>query len=165
MNAIPNRIQTHLIRFFIGSAAIILLLTGAAKVIGAFTGGDVLQTYDPIFGITYGRLLLLVGVVEIGVGLVCLCVQNPHLATSLVLSLALGFLAYRIGMQWVDSPKFCSCLGTFTGVLHIAPVTADFAMKVVLAYLLVGSGIALFLLWKGKPVTSSSKGSLAMKLQ
>jgi hypothetical protein len=160
-----NAIPMHLVRFFIGSAAVILLLTGVAKIISALTGGDVLQTYDPVFGITYGHLLWLVGTIELIIGAVCFRGQRLRLQANLVLSLALAFLAYRIGMQWVDAPKFCSCLGTFTGILHIAPITADYAMKVVLAYLLVGSGITLFLISRQKPAAHSPEGSLTVEHQ
>jgi hypothetical protein len=39
-------------------------------------------------------------------------------------------------------------MGSLTDTLHISPVVADNIMKVVLAYLLIGSYVTLFWLWR-----------------
>jgi len=39
-------------------------------------------------------------------------------------------------MNWVEQ---CSCLGNLTDALHIRPETADNIMKLLLAYMLIGS--------------------------
>jgi hypothetical protein len=50
--------------------------------------------------------------------------------------------------MWVGWHKPCSCLGNLTDALHIPPQTADTAMKIILAYLLIGSYGNLFWLWR-----------------
>ena len=52
--------------------------------------------------------------------------------------------------------KPCSCLGHITDALHIPPQTADTAMKIILAYLLIGCDATLFWLW-----TQHKKATLA----
>ena len=39
-------------------------------------------------------------------------------------------------------------MGNLTDALHIPPQTADTAMKIILAYLLIGSYASLFWLWR-----------------
>jgi hypothetical protein len=39
-------------------------------------------------------------------------------------------------------------LGNLTDALHISPQTGDIAMKIILAYLLIGSYATLFWLWR-----------------
>ena len=75
---------------------------------------------------------------------------------GLVVWLATSFLVYRIGLVWVGYKKPCPCLGNLTDALHIPPQTADTAMKIILAYLLIGSYATLFWLWRQRKKTVSS---------
>ena len=52
------------------------------------------------------------------------------------------------GLWYLGWQRPCSCLGNLTDTLHISPHVADVAMKIVLAYLLVGSYGGLLCLWK-----------------
>jgi hypothetical protein len=136
--------QKRLAGFFISSAFVILAATGAAKIFSAITGGDVLQAFDPVFGISLRRLFVVVGGIEIVVALVCLLGQRTGFQAGLLLWLAVSFVVYRLGLLLLGNPKFCGCLGTLTGALHISPQVADFAMKVISVYLLLGSCATLF---------------------
>jgi hypothetical protein len=64
--------------------------------------------------------------------------------------LSTSFLIYRFGLVWAGYHKPCPCLGNLTDALHIPPQTADTAMKIILAYLLIGSYATLFWLWRQK---------------
>ncbi len=55
------------IRSLLGSCAVILLVTGAAKVWSSFGTSKALALADPILGISFGQLMLGVGLLEIGV--------------------------------------------------------------------------------------------------
>jgi len=92
--------------------------------------------------------MLAVGLLEVVVATVCFFNRSIQLAVSLVAWLATSFLFYRIGLARMGYHKPCSCLGNLTDALHIAPQTADTAMKFILAYLLVGSYGTLFWLWR-----------------
>jgi hypothetical protein len=101
---------------------------------------------DPIFGVQFGQLFLVVGPAEIVIALVCFFGKRQTLSLLLVAWLSTGFALYRLGLWWVGWKKPCSCLGNLTDALHISPQVADNIMKVLLAYLIIGS--YGFLIWR-----------------
>jgi hypothetical protein len=137
-------------KFIFISGGAILALTGVAKVWSGLGTAKVLAVADPIIGIQFGHLMLVVGLAEIVVALLCFFGKSQKLALGLVAWLATNFVVYRLGLWWVDYHKPCSCLGNLTDALHISPDTADTAMKIILGYLLLGSYGTLFWLWQQK---------------
>jgi len=137
-----------IVRWFLYSAATVLLLTAAAKLISSFGHGTILQTRDPLTGFQFQDLFRIVGGIEIVVALVCIFSKRTWLPAGLVAWLATSFLAYRIGLTAVGYHRPCSCMGNLTDALHIPPQTADTIMKIILAYLLLGSYATLFWLWR-----------------
>ena len=133
---------------FILSAGAILAITGIAKIWSGLGNSKFLAVVDPIVGITFGHLMLAVGVVELFIALVCFFGKLQVFALGVVAWLATSFLLYRIGLWWMDWKRPCSCLGNLTDALNIPPQTADNIMKVVLAYLLVGSYGLLIWQWR-----------------
>ena len=138
-----NRVSFPWVSVFLATAGVVLLGTGLAKVASGFTGGEVLRTYDPILGLTLGTLFGWVGAIAVVVAVVCLTSRRLGLPVVLLLWLGTSFVAYRLGLWWVGGPKYCSCLGTMTAVLHLSPATVDLALKLALAYLLVGSVVSM----------------------
>ena len=67
---------------------------------------------------------------------------------GLVAWVATNFVAYRLGLWLVDWHRPCVCLGSVTDALRISPQAADNIIKVVLAYLLIGSYTILFVNWR-----------------
>ena len=117
----------------------VLALTGIAKVWSTFGSVKLLAVADPIAGILFRWLLLAVGVIELVIAGVCFFRRNKRLATLLVAWLATNFVVYRIGLWWIGWHRPCGCMGSLTTALHISEQAADNIMKVVLAYLLIGS--------------------------
>jgi hypothetical protein len=105
-----------------------------------------------------------VGLAEIVTALICFINRRPALSLGLVAWLSTNFVFYRIGLVWVGWHKPCSCLGNLTDALHISPQTADTVMKIILAYLLIGSYASLFWLWrqKRKPSVPSAVGAASL---
>ncbi len=112
---------------------------------------------DPIMGIKFGQLMLLVGVAEIAIALVCWFGKRQTLALGLVAWMSTNFVVYRLGLWWMGWKKPCSCLGNLTDALHISPQVADNIMKVVLAYLLIGSYGLLLWQWRAGRRASDSR--------
>jgi Methylamine utilisation protein MauE len=129
----------NVLKWFFPGAAIILAITGSAKVWTAFGSVAFLTVADPIVGISFRHLMLAVGVAELAIAALCLFTKAQRLATMLVAWLATNFLVYRIGLWWMDWHRPCNCLGNLTDALHVSPQLADNIMKAVLAYLLIGS--------------------------
>lgn len=140
--------KTPQIRLFLWSAGLLFLATAVAKDLSASGSAPILQSSDPILGISFENVFWIVGGIETLVAFYCFFGERPILQLGLVAWLATNFLVYRIGLKWVGYHKPCSCLGNLTDALRISPETADTAMKIVLGYLLIGSYASLFWLWK-----------------
>jgi len=125
-------------RWFLLSAAAILALTGVAKIWSSLGDAKVLWEIDPILGLRFGLLMRIVGVVELVVAFACIRLPAA-VANLLVAWLSASFLVYRLSLLWVDWRRPCPCLGALTDALHIPQEIADVFLKIVLAYLLIGS--------------------------
>lgn len=143
-----KRMSHFRVRIFLDSAAVVLLSTGLAKVASVLTGGEVLRTHDPVTGLGLGTLFGRVGSLEVAVALLCLFSRRVGLSVVLLLWLGASFVVYRLGLWWVGGPRYCGCPGTMTGALRLSPAAADLALKLALAYLLVGGRVALRVLLK-----------------
>ena len=142
---------------FLRSVSFLLALSAFAKFwSAAFGAGSILKASDPLVGIPFGPLLLTVALVEVLVASVCLSRSSIN-GLMAVAWLSTVFLAYRIGLWWIDWKKPCSCLGNLTDALHISPQLADNVMKGVLAFMLIGS-ISLLIAHhrQGRPLDSSA---------
>lgn len=126
-------------RCFLVSALIIFSLTGVSKIWAGFGSARVLTTVDPIFGITFGQLMLAAGVAEVVVAILCYSSKRQVLSLGLVAWMSTNFVVYRLGLLWMDWHRPCSCLGSLTEALHIHPDAADNLMKILLMYLIIGS--------------------------
>ena len=148
--------------YFIYSAGLLLAITAVAKFISSLGNAHILNYADPLLAISFRRVFWIVGTLEVAVALVCIFGKSIRLQTGLLAWLTTSFLVYRLGLIWVNYQKPCSCLGNLTDALHIPPQTADTAMKIVLAYLLIGSYGTLLWLWRQKrktPLSTSSPGT------
>lgn len=125
--------------WFLLTAGAILATTGLAKMWSALGNSKFLDLVDPISGIKFGQLMLVVGVAEIAIALICFFSKRQTLALGLAAWLSTNFVVYRLGLWWMHWHRPCNCLGNLTDALHISPQVADNIMKVVLAYLLIGS--------------------------
>ena len=135
-------------RWFSPSAGALLVITGIAKLWSGFGDAKLLTVVDPIIGIKFGHLMLLVGAAEIVISLLCFFSKRQTLVLGLVAWMSTNFVVYRLGLWWMDWHRPCSCLGNLTDALHISPQTADNIMKALLAYLLIGSYGLLMWNWR-----------------
>jgi hypothetical protein len=133
-------------RAFIYSAGLVLVATGIAKLISSGATTRILEMPDPILGISYKHVFLIVGSIELWIAAVCFFSNKIELQARLVVWLGTIFTLYRYGIFWVGYHRPCSCLGTLTDSLGIPPDKADLALKCVLAYLLVGGLVVLFVI-------------------
>lgn len=128
---------------FLFSAGLIFAITGIAKIFSSFGSAKVLLELDPIVGVQFRYLMFAVGVVEIGVSVFCMASRRSQSAALLVAWLSCLFLFYRLGVWWLGWQMPCHCLGTLSDSIHLTPATADNLMRIVLAYLLIGSVVCL----------------------
>lgn len=126
----------------------ILFITGAAKVWSVLGGAKILAQIDPVFGLQFGRLMFVAGILELMIGGICLFSKSRMLALMLVAWLATNLSIYRMGLWYIGWHRPCACLGNLTDAIHVSPQTADTTMKIILAYLLIGSYSFLFWFWR-----------------
>ena len=126
-------------RWFIIIGAIILVFTGTAKIVSSFGTAKLLQSPDPVFALSFKKVFIVVGSIEIVVAFTCLITKNITMRLALLAWLASLFAFYRIGVWMTGYNRPCSCLGNLTDALHIRPEIASTAMMFVLLYLIGGS--------------------------
>lgn len=135
-------------RYFVLTAAVILGITAVAKIASVFSSAPLMLLPDPLIGLSFRRLLLLAGLVELVIACLCLFTTNLKRNTFLIAWMSTSFLMYRVGLWLIDWHRPCHCLGDLTEMLHMSPKLADDLMKGVLLYLLLGSYAGLFWIWK-----------------
>jgi hypothetical protein len=154
-------------RLFILGAGVLLLATGAAKIVSALGSSAVLAKPDPIFGIHFNYLLLAVGLIELVVASFCFTSANQVLVLQILALLSINFAGYRIGL-WLGHWKgYCPCLGTLTQAIHLSRRQANLSTLIILIYLLAGSLFFLACRWwvnKGKRVSDSNSTLISESL-
>jgi hypothetical protein len=155
--AFPSPRLTRCTKWFLYTAGTILAIVGAAKVAGSLGNAPINDVRDPIFGVPLAQLTLLVGIVELGVALVCFGFWHRQLSLGLVAWLGINFTAYRVGVALVGWDRPCECLGSLPGALGLRPEVTGWVTMSLLVYLLGGSSTLYFLHTKTKRVVSSTQ--------
>ncbi len=125
-----------------------MALTGLAKVVSAAGASRALEAADPILGVSFRKLLLVAGAAELLIAFLCFSKTKGRLGMVLLAWFATELLVYRLGLWFMGWHQGCRCLGTLTDMLHIQSGRVDNIMKVILAYLLLGSYAALLAQWR-----------------
>jgi len=127
------------------SAGGVLATTALGKALSAIGPARALDAADPLIGIPFRQLLLLVALAELLVAFFCLFTDKRRFNLLAVAWLSTNFLVYRLGLWFIGWRRPCGCMGSLAGALHLSDQAADNIMKGVLAYLLLGSyGILLW---------------------
>lgn len=145
---------------FVLIAASLLTLTGLAKILSICSNAKILDIDDPVFGMRFRHLLLLAGLVEIAIACICFLYKQHVFKLMCIAWIATSFFGYRLVLWLTGWHRPCYCMGSFTEALHFSHRTADTCLKIVLAYLLIGSYGGLFWLWRQKHKTHPVAPSL-----
>lgn len=143
-------------KWLILSAGTILCVTGFAKVWSALGSAQLLDLADPVLGVRFRWLMLIVGMAELAVGFACFVGRTARVANTLLTWITSNFLLYRLGLWWLDWKIPCPCLGNITDALSISPAVADTISKALLGYLIVASYTLLILDWSGRSEVRAS---------
>jgi cbb3-type cytochrome oxidase subunit 3 len=135
-------------KLFISSSIIVLALASFAKLVSATGRAEILDFPDPLLGLANRLILYGVAFIELGVMSFLFFSRNNWLKSILIAWLSSCFILYHFGLWLLHPKKLCPCFGNLTEALHIPPQTADTSMKIILAYLLIGSYTSLFWLWR-----------------
>ncbi len=142
--------------YFLRSAAVILIVTGGAKLFSITGSSELLNHDDPLLLLPNRYLMVATGILELFVAGFALFGTNAKFGVRSILILATTFLVYRSGLEWIEYEKPCSCLGELTDALGLSREQADMVSSASLMYLLLGSyglfGWNLFVGWRGEPL-------------
>ena len=151
------------LKFFLLGSGAFLTITGLAKIWSGLGNSKFLSVVDPIIGIKFDHLMIAAGLIELCIALFLFFSKKEMLSVYLVAWVSTAFLAYRLGLLYMGWHRPCSCLGYLTDALHISPKLADNIMKVVLAYLLIGSyGILIHKWWNKRKL---AVGKLKLRIE
>lgn len=141
------RMTPKITNWFIKSSGLILAITGIGKVLSASGSARALAVLDPVFKISFRNLFLFVGAAELLISFYCLFTQKRIMSLTAIMWLSTNFLVYRINLHFIGWHGPCGCMGSFTQLLHLSNNNADKIILWVLAYLIAGSYILLFISW------------------
>lgn len=151
---------------FIISAGVILAVTGIAKTWSGFGHAKILETVDPIIGISFRHLMVLAGMLELAVASACFFSARQKLQLGLVAWMSSSIVIYRFGLRWINWHRPCNCLGNLTDALHISTQASETAMKVILGFLFFGSYTLIIASWLQKltpqPQSATSSANKAI---
>jgi hypothetical protein len=126
-----------LICFLLSTAATILIITGLIKVLSLFGSAGMLAVRDPVFRISFGILMPLVGITEIAVGTLVLFCRNGMVASGLILWISIEFVAYRFFSAELRPGSYCPCLGSLGEFLGLSQAQATHAALLICIALLI----------------------------
>jgi hypothetical protein len=146
--------KLNAMRWFQFSAIAVLIVTALLKLVSLQTGARFFLLKDPVFPfITNGQMMALSAILELCVAIILIRNLGRLFQFTALMSLTSIFLLYRLGLAWIAPNEPCKCYGRATDWLHISSETGDTAMKIILAYLLIGSYATLFWIWRENKTT------------
>lgn len=138
-------------KWFSITSGIILLFTGLAKLLSSCGNSRILDLSDPVFYFSFRDLLVFIGLLEVGIALICIFSRKYLLSATLVTWLGTNFLIYRYGLHFLGWTKPCPCLGNFSdelkSTLHISPGFTGLIANCALVYFLAGGYMLFIISW------------------
>jgi hypothetical protein len=141
-----------LISIYLNSAGALLLAQASCLfLINCTSPTDAIMPHDPIFGIPTNYSYWITGGVAAIVAFMCLYSERPIVPAFLSLWLVLTYLVVRIGLWMFDGHDLTGFLGGFTYTFGVPFGATNRVADAFYAYLLIGSGITL---WLGRRLPS-----------
>jgi hypothetical protein len=133
-----------LLRCFLWSVCIILLLTASAKLFTGLADTAQLRSPDPVLSFMQSRdILSLTIFLEYSISAFLIFSRNTKIKLLVVFVLSLLFVWYRFGLYMFDYTTSCRCLGTLAKA-YIADTPLKYILSGILLYMFLGSACALY---------------------
>ena len=124
----------------------ILALDGSAKLLAILDKSQQLYFSEPIAGIEFRHLFIVLGIAEVLVACLCLFTKKRNLTLVLMAWLAANFLVYRIGLWTMGWPHPYVFLASVMKILDTSPIIAD---RIISLFAVILFGGSTTLLWFG----------------
>ncbi len=138
---------TRWIKPFILCAGGLLLAGALVRFRIAVSGAQVLALANPMLGIPLRYAVLMVGVVELAVALICLFGRRVGLQLGWLVWLGTSYVVFWSALLWQHFPPQGTCIGSLTDPLRIYPGTTGHVLQLLPFCLALGSYAAVASLW------------------
>jgi predicted RNA-binding Zn-ribbon protein involved in translation (DUF1610 family) len=153
------------IRSFILSAGAILLVAALTRFFIAFSNAQVLSLPEPMIGIPLRDAVLLVGLMELAVALLCLFGKRIGLQVGCVAWLAVTYAVYRIGAIAMGGHHQATAIGSLTNPLQLSRGFAGMMVGLAPVCLLMGgSASTVWLLLRGRSTSRRKEQEKFIKM-
>jgi len=139
------------IRFFIYSTGGLLLAAALERFIIALGTAPVLDLPDPLLEIPLRYAVLGVGILELGVALVCRFGKSVTWFSVLATWLATNWAVYRIGLLCMGLHVQCTCVGRVTDPFQLPRGDASYILACLPICLVLGSYGTIYWLMRHRP--------------
>lgn len=129
--------------YFLWSSALLLLVTGVAKLYSLTGTSRFLAATDPVFHLSNREVMLLVGLLELVVAIYLVLGRDTIRRAAVLLWLGANFLGYRAAGEFLQA-KLCPCLGTISSHVPLTQAQLDRILGLMVAYFLAGSTWILY---------------------
>ena len=128
------------------AAAVILIITGGAKCMGALRDEQSQpRKVEPVFGVSLQIFWIVTGTLEIAMAIWIFLHRRSQLATIGLAVITADFLLYRILLKiYKPSVATCSCLGNLGGLLGLPDHVVDQVSIVLLGFFCVATGLSIY---------------------
>jgi hypothetical protein len=133
--------------YFAYSVAVIIFIAALTILLAAFGNNGALDQPDPLLFLKNRIVFFLAAAFEIILSAFLLVGKDNWLKLILVAWVATTFLAYQLGVWWINGPNVYTCLGNLTSALPVHPRTLNEIIFVLLGYFLLGAYVLLALNW------------------
>src|ERR1043166_3930523 len=137
-------------RVYFRISAVLLLITGALKLLSLAGGARILESPDPVFGAPYRDLMLLEAALEVVTGVLLLTRIGRKHGLLILFWLGLMFCGYHFAVFLLDPAAPCPCLGTLWGSFGVKQELMDRAARAVAVSFVVGPVLIWLRGWAGK---------------
>src|SRR6266702_3310672 len=108
-------LQARLIRLFLFSAGVILLVSAGAKAVSAMGHSGMLKIRDPLLMFSFRTVFWIATGMEIATALICFFGgRRQAFQIGVLAALTTAISTYRVGLLLIDYKKPCHCLGDLT---------------------------------------------------
>ena len=152
-------------KIYIQSAGGILLAAALERFLVAAQPDTILSLSEPVLGIPIRDAVMIVGVFELGVALVCLLGKRTGVQIGWLLWLMTNYFVYWIGLLVCHRYSQMTAIGSLTDPLRLAHGPAGLAVTFIPAFLFLGACLVLALPWMQSKVRLQKErnaGSLKM---
>lgn len=141
--------QLKAVRLFLNSVGALLLIVGTAMFVSDVVNIGFVAPRDPFFRVSMAKLFIIVGVIELYIGLFCFFGRQIWIKLCLVWLWALLSLAYLFSLCWIVGPySYNGFWNSFSESVGISSFLTFLFLTTLFVYLLVGSSISIFFQWR-----------------